>query len=101
MTDTTNYFGTGGDDLIDFSQKPLSEATFAVARAGKGNDSIVLTAGKWAVGGDGNDRVTSVGYGIFGIAYNDSPSAVSIDATNGTVHDGYESIDVNLKSPIC
>lgn len=93
MTDTTNYFGTGGDDLIDFSQKPLSEATFAVARAGKGNDSIVLTAGKWAVGGDGNDRVTSVGYGIFGIAYNDSPSAVSIDATNGTVHDGYGSID--------
>lgn len=93
MTDTINFFGTIDDDVIDFSQTPLFKSTYSVARAGKGNDSIALTNGKWAVGGSGNDTITSIGFGIFGILYDDSPNAVSIDATNGTVQDGFGTVD--------
>jgi len=93
MADTTNYYGTESDDLIDFSKRPLSQASYWVARAGKGNDTIVLTAGKVAVGGAGNDTITSIGYGVFGIKYDESPKGVVIDASKGTVDDGYGNTD--------
>ena len=93
MTDTTNFYGTDGDDLIDFSKRPLSQAGYSVARAGKGNDTIFLTSGKWAVGGSGNDFIASIGFGIFGIKYDESSKGISLDATKGTVQDGYGNVD--------
>jgi hypothetical protein len=93
MVDTTNFYGTDLDDVIDFSRKPLLTSTYSVARSGKSNDYIILTPGKWAVAGLGNDTITSAGFGVFGIKYDESPNAVKIDASKGTVEDGYGNID--------
>ena len=93
MVDTTNFYGTDLDDVIDFSKKPLLTTTYSVARSGKGNDYIILTPGKWAVAGSGNDTIASSGFGVFGIKYDESPTAVKIDATKGTVEDGYGNVD--------
>ena len=93
MADTTNFYGTDGDDLIDFSKRPLSQLSYSVGRAGKGNDTIYLTSGKWAVGGAGDDTITSIGYGMFGVKYDESTKGISLDALKGTVQDGYGNVD--------
>ena len=60
MTDVTNYFGSIGKDVIDVRKPPFKTATYSVYRSGAGEDLLIITNGKVAVAGAGNDTIIGV-----------------------------------------
>jgi len=75
--------------LVKDQSMDLTKTTIAgdVVLGGAGSDKIVLSAGKWAMGGAGYDQIQGYGYGSFGIRFDNSPKAVTVRADWGRVED--------------
>jgi len=58
------------------------------------DDLITLSAGQWAVAGDGHDTIVGSGYGSFGVRFDNSPAGVTVRADDRrVVADGFGNRD--------
>lgn len=84
-----DYQGTPGADIIN--QAALNIALGSVIRAGDGDDTV-YAAYALVLGGRGDDHIVSIGEGTT-VVYWDSTAGVTVNLGDGTVRDGFGSVD--------
>lgn len=95
MAKLSPLMGTEFPDSLDSALAGDMSDSLVVVRAGAGGDEISLRDGAWAVGSSGDDTITGVGFGIFGVRFDDSPGPVLVRADRGRVeNDGFGNRDV-------